>query len=298
MLKYSEVARMRSSDYPPLRASAASVSRTAQWQYTSLVRIDLVLIIVGAAFGVAASLVPTDAGIASAFASFTLLMVGFFVRLLPRLMRPERVWYDARAVTESVKTASWNYMMRVDPYNQTDNASDTALLNTLGDLLSEHQDLSALIASVSGPQVTDYMRSLRSCGIAERAALYRVERLSDQLNWYQRSRTSHQTWAWIWFGIAQAAQLVALLSAGYRIVNPTAPNVVGVFTSIAAAATAWTQMPRHDELAKSYGVAAHDLSIIGARFDNIPDDDTLARLVTQAENAISREHTSWVAKRS
>src|SRR5690606_15189811 len=34
--------------------------------------------------------------------------------------KPDRIWYNARAVAESVKTLTWRYMMRAEPFQATE----------------------------------------------------------------------------------------------------------------------------------------------------------------------------------
>lgn len=74
-------------------------------------------------------------------------------------------------------------------------------------------------------------------------------------------------------------------------------NVVGVFAAVAAAATAWSQLGRHDELTKSYGLAARELATIEDLARRAAAETDLQDAVRNGEGAISREHTLWIAKR-
>ena len=73
---------------------------------------------------------------------------------------------------------------------------------------------------------------------------------------------------------------------------------MGLFASVATAATAWTQLGRHDELSKSYALAYQELLMIRTLGEKVSTEEGLDRLVTDGENAISREHTMWMAKRA
>jgi SMODS and SLOG-associating 2TM effector domain 1 len=63
-------------------------------------------------------------------------------------------------------------------------------------------------------------------------------------------------------------------------------------------ALAWLQIKQYSSLAESYSVAAHELSLIESLLDASYTEDSWAHFVNEAENAISREHTTWRARRS
>jgi hypothetical protein len=50
-------------------------------------------------------------------------------------------------------------------------------------------------------------------------------------------------------------------------------------------------------VAQSYAIATMDLGLIQEQGARIEGDAQLAAFVADAENAISREHTLWVARR-
>lgn len=73
-------------------------------------------------------------------------------------------------------------------------------------------------------------------------------------------------------------------------------NLVGLFTTLAAALTAWTQVRRTEELRKSYALAANELLTIRGLLGGAATEAALSQLVRDTEAAISREHTLWVTK--
>jgi hypothetical protein len=59
----------------------------------------------------------------------------------------------------------------------------------------------------------------------------------------------------------------------------------------------WMQAKRFSELAASYALAAHEISLIKEQ-SLLPDtDEKFSLFVGDAENAFSREHTQWVARK-
>jgi len=66
---------------------------------------------------------------------------------------------------------------------------------------------------------------------------------------------------------------------------------------MAASVLSWMQAKRFSELAASYALAAHEISLIREKsmLPNTPDE--FSQFVGDAENAFSREHTQWVARK-
>jgi hypothetical protein len=74
-------------------------------------------------------------------------------------------------------------------------------------------------------------------------------------------------------------------------------NIASVFSAAAAAFIAWQELKRHQELAFAYGQAAHEIGLVLARERYIDTEVEFSAFVSDAENAISREHTMWTARR-
>ena len=67
--------------------------------------------------------------------------------------------------------------------------------------------------------------------------------------------------------------------------------------SCAAALLAWIQAKRFGELSTSYNLAAHEIALIRERAADIREEREFSIFVGDAENAFSREHTHWAARR-
>ena len=72
---------------------------------------------------------------------------------------------------------------------------------------------------------------------------------------------------------------------------------MGLFTTISAAAISWLQLKQHQELKQAYTTAAQELIFIKASSNSIHTEEQLSRFVLDSENAISREHTLWLAQK-
>src|SRR5437879_546805 len=108
---------MGPSDYPSLFLAADGASRSGQRWYRLLIGTELVLVVLAAGLSVAYGLVP-DSGKAAVAVGVAVAMAASLVsRLTSRWRRDDKKWFDGRAVAESVKTESWRYMMRIEPFH-------------------------------------------------------------------------------------------------------------------------------------------------------------------------------------
>lgn len=80
--------------------------------------------------------------------------------------------------------------------------------------------------------------------------------------------------------------------------SPNQANYLPLLAAVVAAVFAWLQLKRHQELAKAYGVAALELGTMLGRISECDSADRLAAFVEEAEEAMSREHTLWRARRT
>jgi DNA-binding transcriptional regulator of glucitol operon len=73
---------------------------------------------------------------------------------------------------------------------------------------------------------------------------------------------------------------------------------VGVLAALSSCILAWLQVKKYQETAQSYSIAHDELGLIETLAANIRSEEALATFVQDAENAVSREHTLWIAKRA
>jgi conflict system pore-forming effector with SLATT domain len=284
-------------DYPALLTAAEAASNRGQRWYVRLVQTDVGLIVLGALAGALSSIGPVSWQQGAAVLTAVILATAVVMRWVNRTQKPNRTWFDGRAVAESIKTRSWRYMMRVDPFAGSDAEADGQFVTELRDMLLARRDLSISGVQPGASQITETMRRIRRQPFEARRQTYVNKRLRDQIDWYSSRATHHQRRSGVYFGMGLLAELSAIAWAMYRITAPISLNLIGVFASLAVAATALSHLHSEDELAHSYAVAAQELSAISALTDSTTED-TFPQLVKDAEGAISREHTMWVAKRS
>jgi hypothetical protein len=213
-----------------------------------------------------------------------------------RKNRHERIWYRLRAVAESVKTLSWRYMMCASPFEGGSAEADAEATRQFDRFIHEIAEQEGV--PVPKPhEITEGMREVRSRAPAERARLYLDERIEGQRAYYVRKSAMDERLGRRMLSVAVATQVIALIFALLLISNRIA-DFVGVFATISASALAWLQMTRYEDLARAYPTMAKELSRIASGISASPSDAELSQFVIAAENALSREHTAWLAKRT
>lgn len=152
--------------------------------------------------------------------------------------------------------------------------------------------------SASGAEITDRMRVVRGEPLARRLELYRADRIDDQIAWYSRNAGANASKESGWgIGIV-VVEALAIMCAVARLVYAREYNPTGAIAASASCLLAWTHAKRFSDLASTYAVACRDLADLKTRAEHVADEASFEVLVGEVENAISREHRLWVAKRS
>src|SRR5438876_9372060 len=97
------------SDFPALYKAADLNSFISQRRFLTATKVRLISLVIAALFGILTWDIggPDLAGILATVAFATAL--GSEVYLLR--LRPDRIWYEGRAVAESAKTSAWRFMV-------------------------------------------------------------------------------------------------------------------------------------------------------------------------------------------
>ena len=289
---------MQDTRYPGLFVAGDQASGVAQKAYFLVLAAQLSLFFLVGLLGTTLRLFPVHAQRHVSLAIAVLLSLAILISYIGRERKFDKTWFDARAVAESVKTASWRYMMRSPPF--AGGSADDAFLAELEEIRNARSGIEEYLSGrVPGESITDFMRQVRSADFASRKATYLKERAGDQKDWYAGEASWNKRrktyWYWAVIGLQTAALILAIFTVAS---GPFAFNGVGVLMTLAASGTAWSQARRHDELSNSYSFAAQEFQRIETLMKYASDDVSFSALVDQAEEAVSREHTMWCARRS
>ena len=286
-----------SSELPGLYQSANQASLDAQRHYFNGLRWYLILLVTAAFVSYAR---PSD--IVGALLSASLFLVTLGILIFVRVKRPDDIWYNGRAVAESVKTISWRWMMRAEPYEDCDNIEmvSRSFISDLKTILDQNRSLSHALQSGSAVNdpISIKMKEIRQLSVLDRLGVYVQNRIQDQANWYWHKSNFNKRRAKEWFWVSVALHSIAILMLLYRIKDPSISLPVEVVATAAGAVLTWLQAKKHNELNSAYALAAHEIILIKGESTMVKTEDQLSEYVVNSESAFSREHTQWVARKS
>lgn len=288
---------MNEDDFPALYKSANSASLRAQRDYFNALRLYLFLLIFAAllSFGY-----PSNAYAAIGAAFIFLFTLGILIWL--KVQKPEDIWYNGRAVAESVKTRTWRWIMRAEPFDQnmSEEQAKKEFLSDLKSILDQNRSLSRFLdwTPASGEAISASMVSIREKPWTDRLAIYASDRIDDQSHWYSKKSQLNKRLAKRWFIVSCISHCSAILLLLYRIKEPSSSLPIEVVATAASAILTWVQAKKYSELNSSYALAAHEIILIKGEAVSVKEEKHLSEFIINSESAFSREHTQWSARKS
>lgn len=213
--------------------------------------------------------------------------------------RPDQRWYGGRAVAESIKTLTWRYVSRAEPFDQTDAIDRHQFGLKLSAIVDQNKEVSgALTTHLASEQIPPELDVLRRATADARLDFYREHRIVEQQTWYAKKASANRRMVKRFFIALIMTIGIAIFFAIAKVKYPTAPFwPTDLFVTAAAGLLSWTQAKRFQELSVSYALTAHEISLIRQAAGGPMTDTELSKFVGDAENAFSREHTQWVARK-
>jgi hypothetical protein len=212
--------------------------------------------------------------------------------------KPQKIWYATRALAESIKTISWRYSCRAEPFDGSDEEDTAKFEKSVRELLKSNDEAASLrYNSQNVDLITIKMKEIRVSSLLDRRNAYVTGRVDDQLNWYRRRSAFNNKHSKVWYTILIISSISALAISLVNLPRPTDVVSVDFVFAIPIAIFGWIQVKRYQELASSYALTAHEITFIRANFVRENTEDTFSKYVADAENAFSREHTQWYARK-
>lgn len=285
---------MESTDYPGLYQSASEVSRQAQGSFYLAFRLNLSLLVCASVLSFA-----NIAHWAAATLQALILLAALVCSAYLSIQQPDKHWYNSRATAESIKSITWRYISKAEPYDCSDAMADSLFLERIRKLVKQNKDIAHLLnAHLEKPLISDAMRLHRGGSLCERRELYSDGRIQDQLEWYAAKVRFNMRMATRYFLGLLACNACAVIFAIVRIRYPAIENwPTDIFVTSAAALLSWIQSKRFSELSASYTLTANDIALVKEQASNPSNDREFSEFVGDAENAFSREHTQWLARK-
>lgn len=282
--------------FPALFDATDQISNESQHRFLLARGAEFVLLVISAGFGEVPRNSASDVGPWIAEAAFLLALL---IRLSSVGDNAEKLWYDARAAAESIKSSAWQFAVGGGAYPLSNTEAASKFRNELTRMLGVLPNLSIPAGPGSSSAVTEEMQTLRDSGRKERAEFYLEYRVDDQRVWYSKkakvNQTNAQRWRWFLIAVDGAAVLLGLL----RIVGDFDVNWLGILAAGAAGVAAWQQIKNYSSLSEAYSVTSQEVVIVSETIaQNSADEEAWVETVRDAEAAFSREHTLWMARRT
>ena len=284
---------------PGLYQSADTASIDEQKKYFKGIACYLILLIIASLFAYFADDYPNPI---FKIISTILFLLTLFIMIWLKVSRPDDIWYNGRAVAESVKTRSWRWMMRAEPYVDSENIEIMRkhFVNDLKTILKQNESLIGklgITVSIEDP-ISEVMIEVRKLDLLERFDFYKKERITEQAKWYNKKAKFNKHKSKFWFWSTVGLHAVAIIVLLYNIYDPKLKLPIEVIAVVASSVLTWLQSKKHNELSSSYSLTAHEIVLIKSETTRIETESDFSDYIMNCENAFSREHTQWFARKN
>ncbi|MFS8098877.1 DUF4231 domain-containing protein [Lentzea alba] len=283
---------MIDADLPGFFHDADKASVLGQKQTLSLSRLRLLSAIVAAIGGAASwkmgkldfwGFVSVAGFLAALYAEFRLWN-----------LKPEEDWRSGRAVAEAVKSLAWRFAVAGNPFPHDLPKARQELAAQTGEVVRKYGQ--NLTFDSANPSATPEMTELRGKPFEQRRRQYIEGRVRVQKTWYADKARGNKDRASLWRGGLIVGELLAVLLAGAKAVGFWDIDASGVLAAAVAGGAAWLGVKQHETLRMTYGTAATNLALMEEKLADAAEEEWAAA-VADAEEAIGREHSAWLASR-
>lgn len=292
---------MKHSDFPNYFQASDNASIEAQKNYLNIIGIDLISMILASALAIY-NYQSTQSKLFIYVFLGLLLLLGLVLTIVLKTKKYEDVWYQGRALAESCKTLTWRFVCCSEYFESSLDLGEAKrkFVERIKELSDEFKELSISLNSktLNLPIITDKMVEIRAYDLDARKNYYIQNRIEDQKKWYADKAEYNSGRYNFWFWCVIVSQAISLISIVFLIMNPDFNwNLVGLLTTFSASALSWVQLKQHQDLKQAYTTAIQELNFIVTLADQLTSEDCFAKFVLDSENAVSREHTLWLAQR-
>jgi len=289
---------MNNKNYPALFQSADKASRQAQTKYI-IINLSYIILIILAIFCELLSMYYNVISIVS-----TILFITALVLLIIMITKKyENNRYAYRTLAESVKAATWRFMMYTKPYNRSNDLTEvkTRFRNLLRNIIRQNNIITNYINGKYSEkkQITQKMLDMRNISFKERKKIYVNHRIENQIKQYSKKYVLNKNRTFTGFIIVVFCNVLAIIFTLIKIFNGNEQFFsINILVIIVAVSTlTWIHLKKYQELACSYNLAAHEIEVIKGYSEEIKTEKEFSDFVINAERAFSREYTQWVVNK-
>ena len=292
---------MLDRDFPNYFIAGDKASLLAQSTYTKFVKCDLILMVFASGLSIY-NYQTEDSKTIIYIISGLLLLFATILSLVIKNKKYEDIWYRGRALAESCKTLTWRYVTCSEYFeNNLDKIIvDKRFSDRIREINNEFSDLVGVLNAkhIALPIITSEMNRIRSLGLNERKKYYQENRIDNQISWYSTKAETNKNKYENWFWAVIISQILAIISIVFLIKYPMSNfNLVGLFSTFSASCFSWLQLKKYQENKEAYTTATSELNMIKIELESTSTEIEFSKFVLDSENAMSREHTLWIAQK-
>ena len=282
-------------DFPGIYQEADNISNKTQKCYLLVLKLYLTILII-------ASILFTyfnnvwEVKIVNAILSLVILALSFVFFCYDF----QGIWYNARAVAESIKTSCWRFAIKAEPYNVEDEEADEFLLNTMKHIIGMNRDFQKHITACfsCNEQLPSSLIKIRLLPLEKRRDFYHNYRVLEQELWYKNKSEYNNKKSKLFFALLVLLSLIISVFLFLSLDKTNSFNYpVEILLSLLSIIFTWVQTKKYKELNKSYALASYEIGFISSQKNKITSEEQLSEYVDNSENAFSREHTQWIARK-
>lgn len=272
----------------------------AERNHFRLIQFELILLVVVALLSLIIALFRNETISIIVFSLiFVIFLIGIIIQLQFSKKQYGKKWFEFRAIAESIKSLSWQYAMACGDFCEKNVANNLFLqkIKQIKEIYKINPDTKTISSGILH-DIKQSMEEVRKWGWKEKRDIYINERIDNQITWYTDKSKVNDELSEKYDRIVIFLQIVGIgicITFLYTRING-APAMALVVTLIAAI-IGWSRSKQYAELVDPYQNAARELNEIRQEIELVKVEIDFQRLVIEAEKAISREHTMWLANR-
>lgn len=267
----------------------------SQRQYLSALKWSIRLIIVASILAYVQNFI----GLCIEWLIGILLLINLLLNWWIQTEKMDNLWYDYRSIAESIKTLTWKYMLKVTPFSGDESDCAKEFRRRVKKIFNNKMiSKKNQVIPANKQFITNDMKEIRQYDLQSRASIYTKYRIQDQADWYEKKSEYNKKMGIIFFMCYMVFNFLLLIFIVISIWGPNGKELpLDLLMVLLASIQTWMQAKKYSDLANSYALATQEIALIKEETSAFSTEQEFSRYVSDCENAFSREHTQWYARK-
>ena len=271
----------------------------AERNHFRLIQFELILLVVVAALSLSVNLFQNEEFSTIIFSViFFIFLIGIIIQAQYGKRQFGRKWFEFRAVAESIKSLAWQYAMACGDFYE-ENGANKLFLQQIKQIKEIYQiNPDPKIAGGILNDIQPSMKEVRKKRWQEKRETYIKERIDDQITWYTDKAKVNEEHSKKYDKFVLYLQIIGIMICIFLVyTHINGAPALALAVTLIASIIGWSRSKQYAELVEPYQNTARELNEIRQEIELAKVKTDFQNFVIDAEQAISREHTMWLAKR-